>query len=142
MKISLKPTAQTFKLSIDPEGQATVTVRQARTGDLVRLGNLFSEQTQIWDDEQLGKVMLQRKWNPEELMRERAFCTLVGIDLEDEETGEPIFRFREGKNGPELAMTRNAFCRAWDALPVELTQEIYNNVLEVNPQWDPARQGE
>lgn len=141
MAISLKPITQRFDLTSDPG--STVTFRQARTGDLVHLGNLFAEQTHEWTEEDLGVVRMKRKWNPEELKRERVFVTLSGCDIEDEETGQPIFQFKETKSyGDELAMTPKQFYRVWGALPPAITDEIYALCLAVNPQFDPNRQGE
>jgi hypothetical protein len=136
-KISMKPITQTFKLSIDDAGETTVTIRQARTGDVIHIGNLFSKQTRVWDDAEFGTVKLQQDWNYEELKRERAFRVMVGCDLIAEESDNPIFRFREGKTGSELAMSQNDFYRAWDALPSEITTEIHQYIQIVNPQWDP-----
>lgn len=148
MKIKLKPITKTFELDFDfgevldeNAAKPTVTIRQVKTGDIVRLGDLFSEQTQIWDDAQYGQVKLQRKWNPEELKRERAFCTLVGADLEDE-NGNPVFKFKSDANGPALSMSRNDFFRAWDSLPYELTNEIYGYIVDVNEIWDFSSSGE
>ena len=142
MKLKIKPIIKTFKLEYDVEGQATVTVRQIKTGDLVRLGDLFSEQTQVWDDEDYGTVQLKRKWNAEELKQERAYCSLVGLDLTIEETDEPWFRFKEGKNGPELDMSRAAFIERWGLLDPELATEIYSYVVKMNPVFDPNATGE
>lgn len=142
MKLKIKPIVQQFKLEYDVEDKSTVSIRQVKTGDLVRLGDLFSEQTQIWDDVDLGTIQLKRKWNPEELKRERAYCTLVGIDLMDEDSGEDLFKFKTTKNGPELDMSRAAFILVWDNLPPELTSEIYRYVVAVNPVFDPNSSGE
>lgn len=142
MKLKIKPITQQFNLEYDVEGQSTVTIRQVKAGDLVRLGDLFAEQTQIWDDEDLGAIQLKRKWNAEELKQERAYCSLVGLDLTVEETGEPWFKFKEGRNGPELAMTRAEFIERWGLLDAELANEIYGYVVKVNPVFDPNASGE
>lgn len=139
MRIAIKPVIQDFELDFrvpdEPDARCHVAIRQARTGEQVRIGNLFADQTQIWDDESFGTVQLKRKWNPEELKQFRAYLTLVGCDLEDED-GSPIFQFRETKNGPELSMSQNSFYAAWGKLPAELTDEIHRKILKVNPQWD------
>lgn len=142
MKLKIKPIVKTFKLDYDVDGQATVTCRQIKTGDLVRLGDLFSEQTQVWNDDDYGQVQLKRKWNAEELKQERAYCSLVGLDLTVEETGEPWFKFKEGRNGPELDMSRTAFIERWGELDPDLATEIYRHVVEVNPVFDPNASGE
>jgi len=135
MKISMKPDTQQFKLGFDPSGEATVTIRQARTGDVIKLGDLFSDQTRTWDDDAGEMVKLTQKWNPAELKRERAFLTIVGLDLEDE-NGNPIFNFKEDDTyGASLNMSRLKFIKVWDALPAEYTEEIHNWIVQVNPQW-------
>jgi len=145
MRLNLKPLVKDFELDyrsdIDPDARATVSIRQASTGEQLRIAGLFSEQTQIWDDAEIGTVQLKRKWNPHELHRFRAYLTMAGCDIEDDD-GDPLFKFRNTKSGAELAMSQAQFNAAWDALPPELTQEIHQKVLEVNPQWDFSRQGE
>lgn len=142
MKLKIKPIVKQFTLDFDVEAKSTVTIRQIKTGDLVQLGDLFSEQTQVWDDEDFGQVQLKRKWNAEELKQERAYRTLVGLDLTVEESGESWFRFKEGKNGPELDMSRAAFIERWGLLDPALANEIYKFVVEVNPVFDPSASGE
>lgn len=139
-RLSIRPITRTFALTTVEDG-GNVTIRQARTGDLVKLGDLFAEQTQIWDTEDGDTIKLQKKWNPEELKRERARVTITGCDLVWDDDS-PIFRFREGKNGPELAMSQVEFNTAWGALPPEVSQEIYEAVVEMNPSFNPAKSGE
>jgi hypothetical protein len=140
MKIAIKPVVKTFKLAFDEEGIATVTIRQATTGDLVHMDNLFKEQTQIWEDGDFGTIQLKKEFNPQEVKRERAFRTLVGADLEDED-GNAIFRFSENSNGTRLAMSRTEFIKAWDDLPPTLTEEIHDLVQIMTPAWNPNASG-
>ncbi len=142
MKVKIKPITKVFPLKGDESGLSTVTIRQVKTDDLVQLGELFSEQTQIWDDAELGKMQLKNKWNPQALKRERAYRTLVAADIEGEESGENLFKFKQGKNGPELDMSHNEFIKAWGLLDADLTDEIYEYVKEVNPVFDPNASGE
>lgn len=141
MKISIKPVVKVFKLAFDHEGEATVTVRQATTGDLVHMDNLFKEQTQIWEDGDYGTIQLKKEFNPQEIKRERAFLTMVGLDVEDED-GNPLFRFKDTPNGSVLAMSRGEFIRAWDLLPPLLTEEIHDYIQLMTPAWNPNYQGE
>ena len=140
MAISLKPVSRQFELQSEPGSH--VSFRQARTGDMVHLGNLFAEQTHEWAEEEVGIVRMKRKWNHEELKRERVFVTLSACDIEEEETGEPIFKFKDTKFGTALDMTPKRFYEIWGALSVELTDELYRYCLVVNPQFDPNRSGE
>lgn len=134
MRITTKPIEKEFPLkfglSEDTQERAIISVRQARTGDRVRETELFAEQTQIWEDADLGKVQLKRRYNRPMLERYRAYLTLTACNLVDEED-QPIFKF----NSNRRVINEDAFNRAWDSLPVELTDEIYEKILEVNPQW-------
>lgn len=144
-RLKLKSVVRDFVLDWrsddDPDAEVEVTIKQASTGENIRINELFSEQTQIWDDAAFGQVQLKRKWNPEALKRYRVYLTLCGCNLTDEE-GNDLFRFRNTKRGPELAMGQNEFFEIWDALEPALTAEIHQRVLEMNPQWDWSRMGE
>lgn len=138
LKIASYPTTKDFKLlKSDPSGETFVTVRQATAGDEIRISNLFAEQTQIWDDAEVGRVQLKRKWNFDERKRFIAYLTMVGCNIETEE-GEPLFRFTGGPN-PRLNMSQADFFKAWDMLPQNVADEIYDCILQLNPQWDFSR---
>jgi hypothetical protein len=141
MRVATKSIYKQFKLAFDPTGESTVTIRQAKSGDLVHMDNLFKEQTQIWDGDDFNTIQLKKQFNPQEVKRERAYLTLVAADIEDEE-GNPIFRFKDGPNGPQLAMSRADFVTAWNELPPMLTEEIHDLVQAQNPVWNPAASGE
>jgi hypothetical protein len=143
MKLQMKPLSQTYKLAFDPDGIATVSIRQATSGDELRLAKL--SENQGWRNSDRGGRVLELTWNPRERERLQAFMTLTGADLEfedDKGNTEPVFKFRNGKNGPELAMTEFEFFKAWDKLPTVLVDEIITHVLDCNPQWDDRASGE
>jgi len=142
MKLSTRPVVKKFKLSFDPTGETTMTAKQARTADVIAIANLFAETTRSYDDEYVGRIEYKQKWNHEEFKRECALRTLIELDLEDAETEQPLFRFKEGSYGPVLAMSGSEFAQAWGILPPELVDEIFANILEVNPQWGPVLKGE
>lgn len=141
MKIQLTALTQDFLLKDDPDGKSTVTIRQASAGDAIHLVGLFSKQRRVWNDEEVGKMSLEYDWNHEQLKRERAFLTLVGADLESED-GVPIFKFTEQDGELKLAMTKNQFYKVWDQLSIELTDEIHDHILSLNPQWSPEQEEE
>lgn len=126
MKISMKPTTAKFKLDCDPEGVATVTIRQMTNGDYLKRARMTEKQS--WSND----IGLTIKWNGPEIQRHDAYLTLVGADLEDEDTGAPLFRFKDGKNGSELAMSENEFNAVWDSLPRDLADEIYDHIKSLN----------
>lgn len=132
MKLQMKPLSQSYKLEFDPEGNSTVGVRQATSGDELRLASL--SENQGWRDSDRGGRVLELTWNPRVRERLQAFMTLTHADLEGEDD-KPIFRFKDGKNGPEIAMTEHEFNKAWDSLPTKLVDEISEHVLDCNPQW-------
>ena len=142
MKIQLTAITESFPLSFDPSGKATVTIRQAKTGAEIHLGQLFSKQRRIWDDEEFGPIKLETDWNFDMMKRERVFLTICGLDLEDENS-KPIMKFKADKRGNQiLNMTKLEFYEVWDNLSVKYTDEIYEHVLRVNPQWNPNAEGE
>lgn len=139
MKVKMKPTNVRFELVCDPDGEAAVTIRQARTGDFREIQNLFAEQNRVFgtqaDD---NRVEVKQRFNFEELKRKRAYLTLVGAEGMDDEEGQPIFRFKDSQYGPVLSMSEREFNGVWDQLPPDVTDEIDACVLKVNPMWNPA----
>lgn len=142
MQVKRKPVVKDFKLDSDPEGKATVTIRQARTGDTSRRGELFAETTRIWNDEDFGQVQLKQKWNIHEQRLLEAQMTVVCVlGIEDEE-GNPLFRTHDTPDGPRLRMSAQEFEAAWNLLPDDVSLEIHRYILEVNPQWKSNAAGE
>lgn len=134
MKVSMKPITAKFPLACDPDGAATVTIRQMTNGDYLKRARMTEKQS--WSND----AGLTIRWNGPEIRRQDAFLTLVGADLEDADTGVALFRFKDGRNGPELAMTEAEFNGVWDSLPREVADEIYDHIRTLNP--DLARAGE
>lgn len=140
MKVAILPITEAFPIRMDTDGKATVTFRQARTGDNIALANLFNEQSRVFGND--DRIELKQRWNYEEVKRMRVYLTLVGAAEMEDENGQPIFRFTDGKNGPRLAMSEVEFNKVWALLPEELTDELHTYCLIVNPQWNPALAGE
>lgn len=128
MKVRMLPTIQKFKLAIDPEGAAEISVRQLRNGDFIARARMTEQQS--WKND----TGLSIKWNGPEMRRFDAYRALCGaIGLEDADTGEPIFRFNNSTTDPKLAMTEVEFYKVWDALDADLSDEIYEHIVTVNP---------
>lgn len=140
-RVTSKPTQIDFVLDYvfedTPDEHGHVSFRQARAGEQRRLANLNAEQTQTWDDQNLGKIQLTRRWNPEDIKQFRVYLTLAGADLSNE-NGDPLFRLKEGR----VSMAQAEFLAVWDSLPVELANELHQKCLAANPQWDYANPGE
>jgi hypothetical protein len=144
-KVKTKPVATVTKLGYfdpdQPDEAIEVEFRQASSGDDLRVASLFSKQRQIFNDEQLGETIIEREWNWREVERFRVYLTLCGCNLIDENE-DPVFRFKTTRDGDRLDMNHTEFNAAYDALPSEITKEMYMACLAVNPQWDVSKQGE
>lgn len=136
-RIELANIVEEFTLDYELPGtddRVVVTIKQATTDELIRISGLFAEQTQVWDDAHYGQVQLKRKFNAVELVRYRAYLTMVDCNLED--ANGPLFKFVDGKYGRRIGMTQAEFNVVWGALPVELTAEIHTKIIKVNPTFD------
>lgn len=144
MKIKAKAVLQSFNLTSDPEGQATVTVRQAREGETQERIDMFSTTTRIYEETDGAQLKLQQNVNRRKLMRKEAYLTLASITGIVDESGEELFRSKETVDGPSIraGMSETAFNLTWDRLPPEVATEIVEFVYETNPTWDPNRVGE
>lgn len=138
--VPMKPRTETLPLRGFPE-DFTVTVRQCTVDDMIRLAALFSEQKQEVKDGGMT-MFLHRKFNVEELIRERVYCCLVGTSLTYEQYSAdgavkevPLFEFSDGPNGPQPG-NYTKFAATWGKIPdKDLADAIYEAVVQVNPQW-------
>jgi hypothetical protein len=144
MKIKAKPVVRTFNLTTDPDGEATVSVRQAREGETQERLEMLSTITRVYEEAGLGTMKLQQSVNRRKLMRREAFLTLASITGIVDEEGAEIFSSRDTVDGQSIrgAMSEATFNMAWDRLPPEVVTEIIGFVYDVNPTWDPENQGE
>jgi hypothetical protein len=144
MKIAAALTKE-FKLESDPDGEAIITIRQARNGEEIERADHFSRITRNVHDPMLdsagfnGRVSLTFEQNDQRLRRKEAYLTmgkLTGIYTGD---GSELFQYKVTRDGPSVreAMSETEFNRAWAYLPVEMADEITKFVREVNPTWDP-----
>ena len=144
-KIKTKPISEVIKLDFydaeQPDASIEVEFRQATSGDDLRVGALFSKQRQVWNDEKVGEMALERDFNWREVERFRVYLTLVGCNIVDENE-DAVFKFKTTRDGERLDMSKVEFERAYDALPTEITRQMYVACLSVNPQWDASKQGE
>jgi len=136
IKIESKPVEIEHFLKSDPDGQAKVTVRQATTGDQIRLASLFQNQRQVWNDAVIGEVAIEKKFNYPELKRMRAFLTITSIVGVTDSVGRELFEFSE--TVPRRFKSEQHFNEVWNMLPAELSEEIYQAVLMANPQWSDS----
>jgi hypothetical protein len=151
LKIQMKPVKQGFKLICDEDKIAEVTINQAREGEHLERQDMFSRVTRVYEDPTLrglgigdGKLRLQVEQNTRRLRRKEAYLTLSSITGIVDDEGSELFRAGDGTDGIWIksAMTEDEFNLAWAMLPREVTEEIAEYVLDVNPDWDATRVGE
>ncbi len=120
----------------DPTGETNVTIRQANQGIVDRLENFRTAANEYqWDDKAQGKTTMKTNRGSAEVRRLQVRETMVASNLPGPDD-QPMFKTFIYKNDSDIL----AWEKAWDALPPELAAEIFEKVLDVNPQWKP--QGE
>jgi len=148
LSVKLKPVEEThFMVESDASHETTVTFVQVTTGDAQKLDDLFGEQTQTYDRNNVssGSVSIKRRWNFPQLARERVFYTMTGCNIEriiekvvggeTTQITEPYFNFKADKNGTPRPSPRQDFYSAWDSLPQSITDELYDLCIQTNIQW-------
>lgn len=141
MRIPKKPIEKTFDIYSEEFGNGTVTIRQARTGDDIRRKELVSEASWVVSDNLLEQEIKQ-KINPANLHRYDIFLTMTAcsFELEGEKEGDiESFKFANGRLNDQAH-----FERLYNLLPMDVSEQIYEKVLSVNPMWGnvPADLGE
>ena len=117
----------------DLAGEDYVTIRQATQGVVDKLENFRTSNNEYqWNDKEQGKTVMKTNRGSAEIRRLQVRETLVGANLKGEDA-QPVFKTFCFKNDKDVL----AFDAAWDAFPPELAEEIFEKVLEVNPQWAP-----
>jgi len=140
-KAITRPIERVLKLEKwAPTAETYVTIRQATQDARAKLYEVYDGATQVVGDDgrvQEWKLSFRREKAKEVATR----LTLVDCNIPDPD-GHPLFRFKVATTGrPILDMTPPQFAEAWGQLPPELADEIYQKVLEVNPQWGPEGEG-
>ena len=129
---------QTIKLlKADPTGETWVRIKQATTREDAALSALWAKTSLEWDDEQQGKVRQYNEISRAQIMAESVRLTLLECNITCHE-GKPLF--------PPIDMAAQRsiedFHKAWGKLPMAWAEEIYQAVLEINPQWRPGREAQ
>jgi hypothetical protein len=106
-----------------------ITVRQATQGDVEQRNTLFADFTREYDGRM---VKVTQKISYDDIRRLEVFLTLCACNIINEK-GDPLFKFVN-----ERLTDKNAFDRAWAALPPVVAIEIGDKVLEMNPLWVPT----
>lgn len=140
MKLNTKPIQTRFIVTSDPDGEMWVEIRQATFNDSHQVREL-SARTSFLDTK--DGIELKTEVNQADLMFRMIFLTLVGIggiyDAEDEHVEIEFLKFREQNGRISVAHSEQEFRRIFGQLPDEIVEEIYQFVLDMNPQWDNRR---
>lgn len=132
MQIKKKPIVQEFPLKSDPDGIATVIIRQATFEQDTLRSDAYAIRRTTWKAE--GAVVEENR-NIARVYAKEIYATIVGaIGFIDEKKKE-IFQFEDGK----LAMTETEFNEALGLLDSETVLEIRDCVYRVNPTWGTPR---
>jgi hypothetical protein len=136
MPVTLKPAIKKdFALtevdeaySVSGDEPTLITVRQATQGDHERRGEMFTRLTKEYT---ANGTRMYQEFSYSTLMRLEVFLTLAGCNITDEETGAPIFKFKEGR------LTNEAeFEKTWIKMYPDICRAIHLRVLEMNPTWN------
>ena len=129
---------QTIKLlKADPTGETWVRIKQATTGEDALLSLLWAKTAYEFDDDNRGKVKQYSEVSRAQVRAEAVRLTLLesnALGHNDKPLFPPIDH--AVRRAPEI------FESAWDKLPVPWANEIYDAVLQVNPQWRPGGENE
>ena len=126
---------QTIKLKADPAGETWVRVKQATTGEDAMLSLLWAKTAYEYDDANRGKVKQYNEVSRAQIEAEAVRLTLLESNIlghNDKPLFPPI----------DYAARRDqtTFLQGWEKLPLLWSNEIYEAVLLVNPQWSPREE--
>lgn len=133
MQIKKKPIIQEFQLKSDPDGIATVTIRQATFEQDTIRSDAYATRRTIWRAE--GAVVEENR-NIARVYAKEIYATIVGASGFLDEKKKEIFAFEDSK----LAMTETEFYEAIGLLDSETVLEIRDCVYRVNPTWGTPRE--
>ena len=146
MKIAKFPVTKEFQLNTDPDGKATVVIRQAREGENTDREEMFGTVRRIYDmnDDFVDDVTLETSENKKKTRRREAYLVLGSVTGIEDEDGKELFKSKDSVDGKSVrnAMSEPAFSLACNMLPPETIEEIMEYVYEVNPMWDRFARGE
>jgi hypothetical protein len=130
---------QTIKLlKSDPSGDTWVRIKQATTGEDGILSALWAKTALEWDDDrQGGKVKQYSEISRAQVRTESVWLTLLECNITGKDN-KPLFPAIDYM----ARRDKGKFLAAWNPLPPEWSEEIYQAVLEVNPQWRPGREAQ
>lgn len=129
---------QTIKLlKADPTGETWVRIKQATTGEDAILSGLWAKTALEWDDASQGKVKQYNEVSRAQIRAEAVWLTLLECNITGKDK-KPLFPAIDHM----ARRDKGKFFTAWNPLPPEWSEEIYEAVLEVNPQWRPGREAQ
>lgn len=127
---------------IPTEEKTTVTIRLATVRQNSLRSKLFAEYIRELADGEGGKERVIFRLPLYDLISKEVELTLVGCNLTTADGTKPLFRFKQGVNGPFLDMTTEQFNDAFGTLDDDTAAEIHSKVQEMNPHWIMGGVGE
>lgn len=121
------------KFGVPSDAPTKVTIRQATTGDNEKRDAFLSSFERSYekaDGEKNGMMRVKQFVNYAQLRRLEVKLCLAACNILNED-GSPLFQFVNGR------VVETTFDAAWDSLPPETAEEIYELVLQMNPTWSP-----
>lgn len=142
--MKLSTVTKDFDLKNDPDGEAKITVKQANFGASAEREELSARIRWVTTGEIAGEMAAEQHRNFMKVWVKELYFTLMAASGFMNEDNEELFKFRNKPNslGIYLDMSETQFWNAVASLPYEIVEEMHDAVLNVNPQWDPNRQGE
>lgn len=119
----------------DPEAKkpTMVTIIQASTGAIAIRDDLFAVFKRAYKTD--GTVEVTQRLSFNDITMKEVFLTMTGCNIRGLKDGF-LFKFENGRlvDEPE-------FKKAWAHLPPEVSGEIHEKVLEMNPVWANTAKG-
>jgi hypothetical protein len=131
VQIKSKPTIKTYTLKSDPDGQASVTIRQATFKEDMLRGDAFATRRVLWANHPSERTITEENRNPARMYVKDIYVTLVDAKGFLDENSKELFDFKENR----LAFSEEVFTDKLGLLDADVVTEMHNCVLRTNPTW-------
>lgn len=132
MQIKSKKTEQTFVLRTDPEGKASVTIRQATFRENMLRADAFSTIKTVYANHPGERTEVVEVRNSLRVWSKEIYLTLSSASGFTNGDNKEVFTFKE----QQLDMSEAAFEHVFGEIDNEdMVREIHNCVITVNPGW-------
>lgn len=136
MKLVSKPVEVRRMIVSDEDGKLWVLIRQATFAESRELRELTAGM-RIVETKKDNTLAMEQDVNQNDIKAKSIFLTLSGIGGIEDDDGNPIepIAFRTSAGVSKVA-NESVFMTVLGKFSDEVVDEIYDVVLEVNPQWD------